>query len=136
MRKFTVRGITIDPAKLMTRQEVLDILEEDGGTDRGLAQIRNHYHDIFGNELAWRYPYSDGLHIGTVIVVVQEGFLSLPYDIVDKDFYEFFELEEGYLFDTKAMQCFIDDFTSLSADLLGAMQDMRDILVKRGASHE
>ena len=66
-----------------------------------------------------------------VIVVVKEGFLSLPYDIVDKEVYEIFELDETSMFDVDSLKYFIEDYKSISDDLLGAMGDMLTILRNR-----
>ena len=131
-----IAGIAVDPEKLFSRQELLDLLFNEGETDCTLSKVRERYHEDFGNELVWRYPYSDGMHAGLVIVTVQEGFISLPYDYVDKEVYEIFELDETAMFDVESLECFIDDYKSISDDLLGAMGDMLTILRNGGAAHE
>jgi hypothetical protein len=78
----------------------------------------------------WRYPISDGNHLGTFIVPVREGFISLPFDIVDKEDYELLELDDAAMFDDEALQYFIDDWTLFSDDLLSAMKDI--LRVTRG----
>lgn len=126
-----IRGIDVDPAKLMPRQELLAFLQEWGADDRGLSKIRELYEQEFGNELMWRFPYSDGKHNGLVIVSVREGFLSLPYDFVDNEVYEIFELEETAMFDVPSLLSFIQDYIDISHDLLGAMVDMVRCLHER-----
>lgn len=119
-----IADIEVDPQKLFCCQELLHFLREEGETDLALSKIRDRYFNAFGNELTWRYPYSDGKHMGLVIVVVQEGFLSLPYDNVDKEAYEIFELDEASLFDVESLEFFISDYELISKDLMAAMNDM------------
>ena len=121
----------IDTSKLFTRAELLKLLEENGESDRALAKVRERYMDDFGNELVWYYPISDGKHKGTFIVYVQEGFISIPYDIVDAVDYEILELQQTAMFDGESMQYFIDDWISHSDDLVAAMKEMHRILTKK-----
>ena len=74
-----INGVYIDTQKLMSISELLDFLRENGEDDRALSGIRAYYYNDFGNELIWHYPISDGSQLGTFIVVVKEGFVSLPY---------------------------------------------------------
>ena len=121
----------IDTSKLFTKAELLDFLEENGGSDRALSKVRERYMVDFGNELVWYYPISDGKHKGTFIVFVQEGFISIPYDIVDAVDYEILELQQTAMFDAESMQYFIDDWISFSDDLTSAMKDMHRILSEK-----
>lgn len=118
----------VDVTKLLTRAELLDFLEEDGASDRSLAKVRERYMDQFGNEMVWRYPISDGMHTGTFIVCVQEGFISLPYDVIDAEDYEMLELQDAAMYDAESMRIFIEDWETFSKDLTGAMQEMLRIL--------
>lgn len=119
-----INGIEIDNSKLLSTQELLNRLKENGENDSALSDILGRYEQEFGNPLMWRYPISDGLHAGTAIVVVKEGFLSIPYDNVDKTEYELYELDHAAIFDEDALQCFIEDWVSYSDDLRGALGDM------------
>lgn len=119
-----IRGIDIDPSKLLSRQELLTFLHNEGGDDCGLSKIRERYQQEFGNELMWRFPYSDGKHNGLIIIPVREGFMSLPYDFMDNEVYEIFELEETAMFDVPSLLDFIQDYIDISHDLMGAMVDM------------
>ena len=92
-------GITLDFSKLLSKDALLQYLEENGATDHTLADIRNRYESEFGNELMWRYPLSAGLHAGAFIIPVQEGFLSIPYDEMDAQEYELLTLEGAGLMD-------------------------------------
>lgn len=121
-------GIKIDCNNLLTKQQLLEHLEENGCHDRGLSEIRNRYFDEFGNELMWRYPITDGMHNGVVIVTVREGFISLPYDFVDNEVYEIFELEKAAMFDAESMEIFLEDWKSFSDHLTQAMTDMLELM--------
>ena len=125
---MTINGIQIDEQKLMPKSELLDFLRENGEDDRALAGIRAYYHDYFGNELIWRYPISDGKHLGTFIAIVKGGFISLPYDSVDREDGELLDLNDTAMFNAEDMQFFIDDWRLFSDDLLTAMADMQRIL--------
>ena len=121
----------VDTSKLFTKTELLYFLEENGESDRALARVRERYMVDFGNELVWYYPISDGKHKGTFIVFVQEGFISIPYDIVDAVDYDILELQQTAMFDAESMQYFIDDWISFSDDLTSAMKDMHRILSEK-----
>ena len=103
----------IDANKLLSRSELLELLEENGESDRAMAKVRERYMKDFGNELVWLYPISDGKHTGTFIVTVREGFISVPYDIIDADDYEILELKETAVFDAESMGIFIDDLLNI-----------------------
>ena len=75
----------------------------------------------------WRYPISDGLNAGVLIVTVKEGFISLPYNCMDETEYEIYELDRAAMFNEEALQCFIQDWISFSDDLLRALNDMLKI---------
>ena len=123
-------GIEVDKEKLYSKQALLDHFRENGENDRALAYIRTEYRDAFGNEMMWRYPISDGLHAGAFIVLVQEGFISLPFDEIDIEDYEILNLEDAAMFDEDALQYFIDDWKLFSDDLMEAMTDIKRILAE------
>lgn len=125
---MNINGISIDPAKLMSKDELIDHLQYGGASDRALSEIRSRYDDDFGNELTWNYPISDGVHAGVTIVAVKEGFLGLPYDYIEKTEYELFELEQAYLLDEDTLTFFIDSMRTYSDDLITTMTDMLRII--------
>jgi hypothetical protein len=121
---MTINGIQYDPNALMSKDELLVFLEENGSSDRALAKIRDVQYDKFGNELIWRYPISEGMHAGTFIIAVRDGFVSVPYDVMEKEEGEILELEDASMFDQESMEIFLDDWLSLSDDLVSAMRDI------------
>lgn len=131
-----INGIEVDTSKLMSKQELLDYLKENGESDRTLSDIRERNYELFNNELMWLYPISDGKHLGTFIVPVQEGFVSLPYDTVDEENYELLEMDDAAMFDAEAFDYFISDWESFSNDLLGALRDMRSVFGNQNKQEE
>ena len=123
-----VGSIQFDQCDLMSKDELIAFLRENGADNGALSKIREQQHDRFGNELIWFYPISDGLHLGTFIAAVKEGFISLPYNAVDKYDGEFLELDNVTMFDEDAIQIFLYDWRLFSDDLISAMTDMLRIL--------
>jgi hypothetical protein len=113
-----ISGVQVDPEKLTSKDSLMDFLRETGASGRALGRVRDCQQHKFGNELVWRYPISDGANLGTFIVPVKEGFLSLPFNIVSKEDYELLELDDATLLDEDSLQFFIDDWQSYSDDLL------------------
>ena len=133
---MTINGTNIDRSKLLSKKELLKHLAENDACDRGLVEIRNRNLELLGNELMWWYPISNGNHAGTAIVVVKEGFLSLPYHEIDKEDYELFDLDAVAMFDAESLQLFISDWKSFSSDLLSAMEDMLRISISNEKKKE
>lgn len=124
-------GLTLDMNQLQSRQELTDYLKENGATHMALMDFCESYREQYHNELCWPYPISDGKHLGTFLVLVREGVLSLPYDEADKEEYELFCLEDACLCDSDAMQIFLSDWKRFSEDLQFAMADMMAFLMKK-----
>ena len=123
-----INGVNVDLDKLLSKDDLLEYLRDNGEHDRALSHIRERNLTEFGNELMWRYPISDGNHMGTFIVVIKEGFISLPFDEVDQEDYELLVMDDAAMFDDDAIEIFIDDWKLFSEDLLSAMNDMLLIL--------
>ena len=111
--------------ELMTMHEVLSYLKENGATDRSLSDIREQHCTRFGNELCWRYPITDGIHMGTFILCVREGFLSLPFNSADEEVYEILVLQDAALCDTVTIKQLLSDWNRFSYDLADALETMR-----------
>ena len=82
---WTYMNVEIDPESLPTKDELIARLEDDGGTDRAFASVREEQYERYGNELVWRYPISEGCAAGGFILPVREGILWLPYDEMEKE---------------------------------------------------
>lgn len=110
--------------ELKSKDEAILYLRENGSTHSALMDFCLDYQERYHNELCWNYPISDGKHLGTFFLLVEEGVLSLPYDNADKEDYELFCLEDARLCDGESMAFFIDDWDSFDQDLRSAMQNM------------
>jgi hypothetical protein len=124
--KFT--GIQIDPEMLMTRQQALDKLAENGEDYQALCGLTNRYSEQFGNELYWHYPLCDTENAGLFILPVREGFLCLPYDTVEAQDHELLELNRAFMLDAETAQNLLEEWDSYATALSGAMRDMVRIL--------
>ena len=75
-------GMLLEQESLLTETELMCDLNARGGFDAALDKPRELYTERFGNQLIWKYPFSDNMQGGGAIVPVQEGFLFLPYSAV------------------------------------------------------
>lgn len=117
------RRISFD--QLKSKDELMNWLVENGATHAELMDFCEDYRNEYQNELCWQYPISDGKHLGTYLVLVKEGILSLPYDEAVKEDYEVFTLEDACMFSKSSeMGDFISDWDSFSNDLRNTMLAM------------
>ncbi len=132
MKRIKINGAELDMEKLKSRQELMAYFNENSPTHSALMDFCEEYREKYGNELCWSYPISDGKHLGTFLVLVKEGILSLPYNDADKVGYELFCVDDVVMFeDYGDMEIFIDDWNTFHTDLLQAMKAMRDYLYNR-----
>lgn len=129
MKNIKIGNTLIDFERLKSRQELMDYFSENGPTHSALMDFCEEYRDEYGNELCWAYPISDGKHLGTFLVLVKEGVLSLPYDDADKVDYELFCVDDAVMFQDYAdMDIFMDNWKMFHDDLMQAMSTMREFL--------
>ena len=129
-------GASIRMNNLKSRQELMAYMKKNGSTHSVLMEFCEPYRKQYHNELCWSYPISDGKHLGTFLILVREGILSLPYDEADKEEYEIFCLEDARMADAKAMEIFIEDWENFSQDLRLAMQSMLDFYRRKEKYNE
>lgn len=111
--------------ELKSSQEVLDHLHENGASHTALMDVCEEYMEKYQNELCWHYPTTDELHLGTFLLLVKEGVLSLPFNEVDSVDYELFCLEDAHLCDAASINLLIADWYRFDSDLRQAMEEMR-----------
>lgn len=134
MKKIKIGGLELNLDELKSRQELLDYFQENGPTHSALMDFCEEYREKYGNELCWPYPISEGEHLGTFLVLVKEGVLSLPYDDADKVDYELFCIDDMRLFQDYAdMEIFMDDWKLFHEDLMAAMTAMKNYLYEQEA---
>jgi len=117
-------GVNVDPEMLYTKDCLLEMLKEGGGTDRALAEFRDKNRNTFGQELIWRYPISDGFNAGTFLLPVQEGFLSIPFNEMTADDYEILDLDEARLMTAEELQYLFENWVDFSAGLTIVLREM------------
>lgn len=115
----------INPDTLKSKQELLEYLRKNGATHSSLMDFCEEYIEQYHNELCWPYPISDGEHLGTFLVLVKEGVLSLPYDEANEENYEILLIEDAKLCDEDSLELFLDDWILFSDDLCGALREMK-----------
>ena len=112
---------------------MLDYLRENGASHTALMDICEEYREKYQNELCWHYPTTDELHLGTFLLLVKEGVLSLPFNEVDSVDYELFCLEDACLCDAASINLLIADWYCFDSDLRHAMEGMRRYYEKKEA---
>ena len=60
-----------------------------------------------------------------------DGVLCLPYDQMDTEYFEYFELEDARLLEPESIEYFIEDWVRFSADLVNAMKAMQIWMSKK-----
>lgn len=136
MKEIKIGNMKLNMEDLRSRQELLDYFQENGPTHTALMDFCEAYRDRYNNELCWPYPISDGKHLGTFLVLVREGILSLPYDDADKVDYELFCLDDIAMFDAEAMEALLQDWDAFAQDLRQTMLDMKTYLQKKEDDYE
>lgn len=109
---------------LKSTQDLLDYLQENGATHSALMDFCKDYMERYCNVLHWSYPISDGKHLGTFLILVKEGVLSLPYDEANEENYEIFCLDDAAMCDEESLKLFMDDWMLFSDDLCNALHAM------------
>lgn len=134
--QLEIGNLSLNLNELKSKQDLISYLIENGPNHSSLMDFCEKYQDKYGNELCWSYPISDGKHLGTFIVLVKEGILSLPYDDADKVNYELFCMDDISFFDFDSIDIFIDDWHYFDQDLLQAMYAIKRYLQKQEEQDE
>lgn len=103
--------------QLMSKDEVVEYLKENGEHEPSLAEIGHQYESAYGINLIWRYPLTDDVHEGAFIVPVKEGFLWIPYDEIDKEYYEILLPDEASLMDAECCDYLVKQLRDYTDDL-------------------
>ena len=109
----------IDSRKLMSMDEFIDKLFEEGGTYMELSTLCEVYEQEFGTPLYWMQPYTDRLYNGCYFALVKEGILALPYDCADFEDFERFDRESARL-------CSYDEMYNLAHEFQQRTTEMQN----------
>lgn len=122
--KINVGNQEISLASLKSKAELISCLTKNGATHEQLMNFCEDYREKYHNELCWAFPISDGKHLGTFIVLVREGALSLPYDEADAVDGEIFCLDDIRMFCADDMADFIESWQLFDSELQRAMESL------------
>ena len=117
-------GLGINRSNLYSKDEVMNLLDRCGGFDSTLDKVRDTYTDRFGNQLIWKYPFSDSMQGGGTIVPVQEGFLFLPYNCVLEHGDARYQLSGAELLSAEDIRTLQKECKTYMDGLLAALGDM------------
>ena len=131
--KIRITGSYIWLSELRSRMEVMDILIEKGFSYKTLRTICEEYHQKYQSGLCWKYPISDGKHLGIFILLVKEGLLRIPYDEVNKADKEILCKDDICLIDRVAMESLVCNWYHFDEELRHALSDLKRYLQKREA---
>lgn len=125
----------IDFRKLMSKDEFVDKLFDEGGTFTALTDLCEEYELDFGTPLYWMHPYTDGLYNGCYFVLVQEGILALSYDAIDWEDHERFERESARLCSYEEMYDFAHEFQLRTTEMMNTLNSMLFFLERKEELH-
>ena len=126
-KSWSYMKLSLNPDDLPTMRELINEIEENGGTDAALAKLREKQHEKYHNELIWRYPISQGDAAGGFIMPVREGILWIPYDDMEKEAGEILLTDNAYLLDEDACEMMADDFSQYADQLCDALRQCANI---------
>ena len=128
---ITIDGQIISMDVLLPKDELVEQLFDAGGSEANLSEVCDRYVKQYGNQLYWSYPITDGEYNGVYFVLVQEGVLCLPYDVIDGEEYELFEQDGVRLISAEEMGYFISDWKRASRELEEVMDSFMNYLKAR-----
>ena len=126
-----IEGKIISMDALLPMDELVEQLFDAGGSEMDLVNVCDRYVKQFGNQLFWSYPISNGEYNGVCFVLVREGILCLPYDVIDREEYEFFERDGVRLLSAEEMGYFISEWKRASRELEEVMDSFMNYLKER-----
>ena len=128
-------NFSLNPEELLTKDELIEMIRDGGGTDAALADLREQQHEKYGNELIWRFPISEGESAGGFIMPVREGILWIPYDEMEKETGEILLLDDAELLTEDACEIMADLRHPARRRLLRGARGPREGLVRRCRPH-
>lgn len=128
---ITIEGKLISMDALLPMDELVEQLFDAGGSEADLSDVCDRYVKQYGNQLYWSYPISNGEYNGVYFVLVQEGVLCLPYDVINRYEYEVFERDGVRLLSAEEMGYFISDWKQASQELEEVMDSFMNYLKAR-----
>lgn len=128
--------LSLNPEELPTMRELIEEIEDGGGTDAALADLRDKHYEKYKNNLIWRYPISAGESAGGFIMPVREGILWIPYDEMEKEIGEILLTGDASLLDEDTCKMLTDDYESYARELCDVLRQSARICRQLGRGSE
>ena len=123
--------------QLSPKEELLAYLEKNGASCLALGDFSSSYRKRYQKDLYWLYPVGSTRYPGMALVLVKEGILALPYEAVNQDESEIFDLESAHIIETaKEMGRLITEWADFTGELQEAMNSMYRYLQDRENGNE
>ncbi len=130
-----IDNCAVDTSMLMSKDMIMQKLDESHGKYSDLSQICNENHIRFGNQLYWHFPLPDSRHSGYYLVLAKEGVLSIPYDSIS-DTNEKLELEDAFMCSWSDMIDFEKRLHEYSHHTEKILSILEDYLEKQGGVYD
>lgn len=130
-RTVRINDAEIDFNELKSRNELMNYLVEHGPNRALLHEFCEDYRKKYRSKLYWQLPISDSDSLGTYLVLVREGVLSLPYDDADKVSGEIFSLDKVRMFRSDDMYDRLNCWQQIDSELQNAMLSMLTYLERQ-----
>ena len=129
-----IDNAAVEMHRLLSKTDLIDKLQKAGCSCSALSELCNQYVKLFGNELYWQYPITDGEHYGVYFVLVREGILSLPYSDVDS-LDEQFDIDNAKICDVRDISNYLSNWKQFSSYTSKILDTMVRFLYRREAEN-
>lgn len=126
-----IDSATIDSSTLMSKDEFLEKLFDEGGTFTDLASLCEANETAYGTPLYWMHPFTDGEYNGCYFVLVREGVLVLSYDEISTCDHEIFIRDSAHLCYAEEMRCFLTEWNIRSTALIETITTLLSFLEQK-----
>ncbi len=130
-----IDGRAIDTTQLMSKEDMMQALFTKGGTYAVLVNLFDSLNQRLGIELYWHYPICDEYYSGAYLILVQEGILSLSYNIMDDCDHELFEPDSARLLTAESLGWYMMEFERFSEHLRASLNSLHFFLQRKEGTY-
>lgn len=123
-----VGDTAVDSEKLLSEKEFRKLLHSNGGDYNALVVASEENRKNYSDYLFCHYPISDGEHTGVYFVLVREGIITVPYNIIRKNSFEKFVLSDIKLCAASDITNYISEWNKFSDTLSKQLKAFKDYL--------
>lgn len=123
-----VGDTAVEPEKLLSEKEFRKLLYSNGGDYNALVVAAEQNRKNYADYLFWHYPISDGEHTGVYFVLVKEGIITVPYNIIRKNSFEKFVLSDIKLCTASDIANYISEWNKFSDTLSKQLKAFKEYL--------